>query len=91
MQLMVEALNLHVISVAWDLQYLTCLAESSRTKIKPMNVTDMNSGTMVTKPGKLFYDTLLVSNIIPKTRFSEILDLMNKPQPPFSYLNLHLE
>ena len=62
MQLMVEALNLHVISVAWDLQYLTCLAESSRTKIKPMNVTDMNSGTMVTKPGKLFYDTLLVSS-----------------------------
>ena len=69
MQLMVEALNLHVISVAWDLQYLTCLAESSRTKIKPMNVTDMNSGTMVTKPGKLFYDTLLVST--PETRFSE--------------------
>ena len=63
MQLMVEALNLHVISVAWDLQYLTCLAESSRTKIKPMNVTDMNSGTMVTKPGKLFYDTLLVSTL----------------------------
>ena len=94
MQLMVEALNLHVISVAWDLQYLTCLAESSRTKIKPMNVTDMNSGTMVTKPGKLFYDTLLVSNSTPKTRFSkprfsEILDVMNKFQLPFSYFTLY--
>ena len=60
MQLMVEALNLHVIAVAWDLQYLTCLAEASRTKIKPLEVTDMISGTMVTRPGKLFYDTLKV-------------------------------
>ena len=66
MQLMVEALNLHVISVTWDLQYLTCLAESSRTKIKPLEVTDMISGTQVSKPGRLFYDTLLVSFILFK-------------------------
>ena len=60
MQLLVEALNLHVISTSWDLQYLTCLAESSRSKLRPIEVTNMISGTTVTKPGKLFYDTLKV-------------------------------
>ena len=60
MHLMVEALNMHVITISWDLQYLTCLAESSRTKLKNMEVTDMVSGTNVSKPGKLFYDTLKV-------------------------------
>ena len=61
MHLMVEALNLHVIAVSWDLQYLTCLAESSRARIKTIEVTNMVSGTTVTKPGKLFYDTLTVN------------------------------
>ena len=61
MHLLVEALNLHVITVSWDLQYLTCLAESSRAKIKMMDVTDMNSGVTVTQPGKLFYDTIKVT------------------------------
>ena len=72
MQLMVEALNLHVISVTWDLLYLTCLAESSRAKLKSMEVTDLISGTQVSKPGKLFYDTLKVSKVtsqIPSDKF----------------------
>ena len=64
MHLMVEALNLHVIAVSWDLQYLTCLAESSRAKIKTIEVTNMVSGTTVTKPGKLFYDTLTVNGFL---------------------------
>jgi len=58
MHLMVEALNMHVITVSWDLQYLTCLAESSRAKLKAIEVTEMNSGTTVSQPGNLFYDTL---------------------------------
>ena len=60
MHLMVEALNMHVITVSWDLQYLTCLAESSRAKLRAIEVTDMNSGTSVSQPGNLFYDTLKV-------------------------------
>ena len=60
MHLMVEALNMHVITVSWDLQYLTCLAESSRAKLKAIEVTEMNSGTTVSQPGNLFYDTLKV-------------------------------
>ena len=58
--MMVEALNMHVITVSWDLQYLTCLAESSRAKLKAIEVTEMNSGTTVSQPGNLFYDTLKV-------------------------------
>ena len=60
MHMMVEALNMHVITVSWDLQYLTCLAESSRAKLKAIEVTEMNSGTTVSQPGNLFYDTLKV-------------------------------
>ena len=52
---------MHVITVSWDLQYLTCLAESSRAKLKAVEVSDMNSGTTVSQPGNLFYDTLKVS------------------------------
>ena len=63
MHLMVESLNMHVITVSWDLQYLTCLAESSRAKLKAVDVTDMNSGTSVSQPGNLFYDTLKVKMI----------------------------
>ena len=61
---MVESLNMHVITVSWDLQYLTCLAESSRAKLKAVDVTDMNSGTSVSQPGNLFYDTLKVKIIL---------------------------
>ena len=69
MHLLVEALNLHVIGVSWDIQYLTCLAESSRTKLRPVEVEDMNSGTTVSQPGKLFYDTLKVSiQLLPRVK-----------------------
>ena len=67
MHMMVEALNMHVITVSWDLQYLTCLAESSRAKLKAIEVTEMNSGTTVSQPGNLFYDTLKVIQFAAKT------------------------
>ena len=68
MHLLVEALNLHVISASWDLQFMSCLAESTRPKSFTIDVTDLQnkgenilkSGQKVTKTGKLFYDTIKV-------------------------------
>ena len=66
MHLLVEALNLHVISSSWDLQFMSCLAESTRPKSFTMDVTAMQrdgvlkNGEKVTKTGKLFYDTIKV-------------------------------
>ena len=68
MHLLVEALNLHVISSSWDLQFMSCLAESTRPKSFTMDVTAMQrdgvlkNGEKVTKTGKLFYDTIKVRN-----------------------------
>ena len=68
MHLLVEALNLHVISSSWDLQFMSCLAESTRPKSFTMDVTAiqqrdgvLKNGEKVTKTGKLFYDTIKVS------------------------------
>jgi hypothetical protein len=60
MHLLAESLNLHVISTAWDLQFLKCLAESTQPKSSIVDVTEMRSGDKATKTGKLFYDTLKV-------------------------------
>ena len=62
MHLLAESLNLHVISTAWDLQFLKCLAESTQPKSSIVDVTEMRSGDKATRTGKLFYDTLKVSN-----------------------------
>lgn len=64
MHLMVEALSMHVITVSWDLQYLTCLAETSRSKLKVVEMPNMISGATVSQPGILFYETLKVSKIL---------------------------
>ena len=69
MHMLCEALNLHVIALSWDLQFLSCLAESTRSKSAVIAVTTnmkdgiqnvMGSGTRATKTGKLFYDTIKV-------------------------------
>ena len=61
MHLLAESLNLHVISTAWDLQFLKCLAESTTHKSMVVEVAEMRSGDKATRTGKLFYDTLKVS------------------------------
>lgn len=63
MQLVVESLNLFVVSSSWDAQFLHCLAESSRQKIATVSVKDMRSGTLVSKTGKFYYDTLKVCQV----------------------------
>ena len=72
MHMLVEAVNLHVISSSWDLQFLSCLSESTRSKSAVLNINAnmkeggmrniMCNGTKATKTGKLFYDTIKVSN-----------------------------
>ena len=75
MHMLVEAVNLHVISSSWDLQFLSCLSESTRSKSAVLNINATNmkeggmrnimcNGTKATKTGKLFYDTIKVSNFI---------------------------
>ena len=71
MHMLVEAVNLHVISSSWDLQFLSCLSESTRSKSAVLNINAnmkeggmrniMCNGTKATKTGKLFYDTIKVS------------------------------
>ena len=61
MHLLAESLNLHVITTAWDLQFLKCLAESTTHKSTVVEVAEMRSGDKATRTGKLFYDTLKVS------------------------------
>eukprot|EP00094_Tigriopus_californicus_P002786 TCALIF_02688-PA protein Name:"Similar to CCDC142 Coiled-coil domain-containing protein 142 (Homo sapiens)" AED:0.06 eAED:0.03 QI:0/0.87/0.77/0.88/0.87/0.88/9/28/508 len=56
--LLVESLNLHCISASWDMQFMGCLSESSRSKTVALTVPTTRSGTLVSKTGKLFYDTL---------------------------------
>ena len=69
MHLLVEALNMHVISASWDLQYMSCLAESTRPKSFTLDVTALQksgvlkNGEKVTKTGKLFYDTIKVRQV----------------------------
>ena len=70
MHMLVEAMNLHVISSSWDLQFLSCLSESTRPKSAVLNINAnmkeggmrniMCNGTKATKTGKLFYDTIKV-------------------------------
>ena len=73
MHMLVESISLHVISSSWDLQFLSCLAESTRSKSAVINVnpnmkdgiqTIMGSGTRATKTGKLFYDTIKVYGLL---------------------------
>ena len=73
MHMLVEAVNLHVISSSWDLQFLSCLSESTRSKSAVLNINAnmkeggmrniMCNGTKATKTGKLFYDTIKVSHL----------------------------
>ena len=60
--LLVESLDLHVITASWDLQFLSCLSESARPKTTAVDVGGMKNGTQASKTGKLFYDTLKVNN-----------------------------
>ena len=73
MHMLVESISLHVISSSWDLQFLSCLAESTRSKSAVIQVnpnmkdgiqTIMGSGTRATKTGKLFYDTIKVNGVL---------------------------
>ena len=66
MHLLAESWNLHVISTAWDLQFLKCLAESTQHKSAVVEVSDMRSGDKATKTGKLFYETLKVSGSLKR-------------------------
>ncbi len=61
-QVLLESLSLHVVSASWDLQFQRCLAEASRAKTTAVRVEGMRSGTVVSRAGKLFYDTLKVNN-----------------------------
>ena len=47
-----------MIATSWDLQFLNCLAESTRPKSAIIDVEDMKSGTVASKTGSFFYDTL---------------------------------
>ena len=58
-QVLLESLNLHVVSASWDLQFLHCLSEASRARTMAVHADEMRSGTLVSKTGKLFYDTRL--------------------------------
>ncbi len=49
-----------MVSASWDLQFQRCLAEASRAKTTAVRVEGMRSGTVVSRAGKLFYDTLKV-------------------------------
>ena len=74
MHMLVEAINVHVISSSWDLQFLSCLSESTRTKSAVITVSPnmkeggmrniMCNGTKATKTGKLFYDTIKVEYLL---------------------------
>ena len=57
---LVENLDLHVITASWDLQFLACLSESTRAKTTAVDVQGMKNGSQASKTGKLFYDTLKV-------------------------------
>ena len=59
---LVENLDLHVITASWDLQFLSCLSESARPKTTAVDVAGMKNGTQASKTGKLFYDTLKVNS-----------------------------
>ena len=63
MQVLVETLNLHVVSSSWDVQILGWLSEASRAKTAAVRCEEMRSGTVVSKTGRLFYDTLKVREI----------------------------
>ena len=75
MHMLVEAVNLHVISSTWDIQFLSCLSETTRSKSAVLNVNAstkdgsmrniMCNGTKATKTGKLFYDTIKVRSRFP--------------------------
>ena len=58
---LVESLDLHVITASWDLQFLACLSESTRAKTTTVDVQGMKNGSQASKTGRLFYDTLKVS------------------------------
>ena len=58
---LVENLDLHVITASWDLQFLACLSESTRAKTTAVDVQGMKNGSQASMTGKLFYDTLKVS------------------------------
>ena len=72
MQLLVEGLNLHAVASSWDIQFLNCLSESSRQKNVVVEVSGMRSGTVASKTGKLFYDTLKVRQIVFSLQWSPL-------------------
>ena len=60
MHVLVESLDLHVITASWDLQFLACLSESTRAKTTAVDVQGMKNGSQASRTGRLFYDTLKV-------------------------------
>ena len=95
MHMLVEAVNLHVISSSWDLQFLSCLSESTRSKSAVLNINAsmkeggmrniMCNGTKATKTGKLFYDTIKVSYLNRALSHTKNL-LLRIPHNTFSHI-----
>ena len=79
MHMLVEAINLHVITSSWDLQFLSCLSESTRLKSAIINVAAnmkeggmrqiMCNGIKATRTGTLFYDTIKVNIYVARHLF----------------------
>ena len=79
MHMLVEAINLHVITSSWDLQFLSCLSESTRLKSAIINVAAnmkeggmrqiMCNGIKATRTGTLFYDTIKVNIYVARHFF----------------------
>ena len=83
MHMLVEAINLHVITSSWDLQFLSCLSESTRLKSAIINVAAnmkeggmrqiMCNGIKATRTGTLFYDTIKVNIYVARHFFENHL------------------
>ena len=84
MHMLVEAINLHVITSSWDLQFLSCLSESTRLKSAIINVAAnmkeggmrqiMCNGIKATRTGTLFYDTIKVNIYVSRHFFEKLLE-----------------
>ena len=59
--LIIETLNIHVISTAWDTQMIRCHAHAVRSKTQRII---LECGSHASTTGKLFYETVNVSSII---------------------------
>lgn len=90
MHMLVEAINLHVITSSWDLQFLSCLSESTRLKSAIINVAAnmkeggmrqiMCNGIKATRTGTLFYDTIKVNIYSARHFFKKSLTYFHRTQ-----------